>query len=119
MGSIADLLGDQLPAQWQTKESVSEPLDEQAAQVVSAGTGTSEDALEGPEASVLQAVLTETDLPPADIRRDLSLEADLGLSGLPLWSVVAQVERQLGKSFPDRDVKAWKTLGDLLDAATA
>lgn len=54
------------------------------------------------------------------MRPDLRLDEDLELTGLALWSVVSQIEHELGITFPDRVVEGWRTLSDVLrDTADA
>ncbi len=109
MGSIADLLGDKLPEDW--KETVSGQRE---------GNTGSPDTEESKERSaVIAAVLEETDFDPAKMSPHLRLDRDLELTGLPLWSVVADIERELKTTFPDEQVRGWETLGDLLDAASS
>ncbi len=109
MGSIADLLGDQLPPEWQ-------PDGAQQAQSGSAEQPEDE-AQRGPRAVAVSAILTEVRLDPADMRPDLRLDEDLELTGLPLWSVVAQIERELKTTFADSAVRSWKTVEDVLRSA--
>lgn len=68
---------------------------------------------------VLELIGEETGQEPESLIPDLQLEKDLELSGLALWSVVAQIERELHVSFPDRQVEKWRTLADILVAATS
>lgn len=115
MGSIADLLGDQLPPEW--REQAEEPPS-LAEEVELASQDLPEETAErGPRGIVLAAVLEETGYEAENVRETLSLEDDLELTGLPLWSVVARVERDLAVTFPDTQVEAWRTLGDMLEAA--
>ncbi len=72
----------------------------------------------------LTSVLTETiaelsGIPASVIEIDASLDEDLDITGLALWAVVAELERFVGAQFQDKDVLAWKTLGDIVVAAKA
>lgn len=118
MGSIADLLGDQLRAG--------------LAQLVD--PATEDDALEGAQASsidageyvvstqdrareaAMEAVLDEADLAPGDARAELTLRGDLDMDDVSLYAVVARVEREAKVAFTDAQIEEWETLGDLLDA---
>ncbi|MFT0763032.1 phosphopantetheine-binding protein [Actinomyces sp. F1_1611] len=96
MGSIADLLGGELPDEWEQSDRVARQ--------------------EGAREVALEAILTETNYPPEQMSPGLRLREELELDGLPLWAVVAQIERELKVTIPDREVKSWVTLADLLDA---
>lgn len=45
--------------------------------------------------------------------------ATLGAEGLGLWAVVAELERQTDRTFPDRVVMAWQTPADMIAAGEA
>ena len=88
MGSIADLLGDQLRAG--------------LAQLVD--PATEDDATEGAQASSI------------DAGAELTLRGDLDMDDVSLYAVVARVEREAKVAFTDAQIEEWETLGDLLDA---
>ena len=84
--------------------------------------------LSGAETSVaptLESVIatTITELNRADqTASDAALDWDLNfqaldLSGLPLWALVAEVERFLGRKFSDDQVETWESPRDMLQAA--
>lgn len=105
MGTIADLLGSQLPDDWQKSEAVTDE------------PSPDEEPQPGPDAIVVEIVLDETGFPPEEMRPELELGGELGLTGLALWSVVSRIEREVGRTFPDVEVESWRTLGDILGAA--
>ena len=142
MGSIADLLGGSLAGQLRDaageEDAAEGKANEPAADAPgSVPTGTGTGALDSgdsdpsaadpadpaeplaPRAAAVALVLAETGHNPLEMRRDLELAADLELTGLPLWSVVAELERAIGSAIPDTEVQEWRTLGDLLAAAEA
>ena len=51
-----------------------------------------------------------------DFDLDADLTTDLDMQGLPLWALVAELERFAGAKFPDPVVEAWQTPRDILDA---
>lgn len=62
----------------------------------------------------VRSILAElSGLNPESIDFDASLE-DLGATGLGLWAVVAEVERQTGQEFADSTVVIWKTPRDIV-----
>jgi len=68
--------------------------------------------------AVMAAVLDETSLDPTQARAELPLTGpEMDLDRLGRYSVVAAVERELHIQFPDVEVEAWETLGDVLEAA--
>jgi acyl carrier protein len=122
MGTIAELLGIDLSG-----EEPSEPAgasgDEDGA---ASGEGEAPEAAAAAASSdpvgeaVMAAVLAEAALDPADARADLALDGpELDLDRLGRYSVVTAIEHGLGVRFPDVDVEAMGTLGDLLETARA
>ena len=45
---------------------------------------------------------------------EADLQADLDLQGLALWALVAELERQVGRSVADSTARSWTTLNDVL-----
>lgn len=68
---------------------------------------------------VLGAISEETGLSAEEIDLQDTLDSQLSLFGLPLWSVVAQVEHELKVQFEDQQISAWETVADVLEAARA
>ena len=66
---------------------------------------------------VLGTIAELTGLSESTIELDDSL-VTLDITGLPLWAVVAELERFTGEKFPDSQVEAWETPRDLVRAAT-
>lgn len=125
--SIADLLGAQLPEEWrqidgsesadiETVEPTRDSAEETTAVSVSDQVGQQQMAT--PREVVVAAVLEETEIEPTDMKLDLLLDEDLGLTGIALWAVVAQIESELDIQFVDVEVHRWETLGDLLSAVS-
>ena len=118
MGSIADLLGDQLRAGLaQLVDPDSEAEGHGDAQASSSAAGESTSAQERAREAAMEAVLDEADLAPENARAELTLRGDLDMDDVSLYAVVARVERELKVGFSDAQIEGWQTLGDLLDAA--
>ena len=99
MGSIADLLGDQLRA------GLAQLVDPDA------------DG-EAPDTAQASSVGSSSASPTAaDARMELRLRGDLDMDDVSLYAVVARVEREAKVGFSDAQIEGWQTLGDLLDAA--
>lgn len=90
------------------------------------GVGDSDtlDAQEdAPAAPTLESVIADTIVElnrteAANQGPDLDLDfTALDLSGLPLWALVAEVERFLGRKFTDEQVETWESPRDILRAA--
>ena len=118
MGSIADLLGDQLRAG--LAQLVDPDADGEApdtAQASSVGSlSASPTAAELAREAAMEAVLDEADLEPAHARTELTLRGDLDMDDVSLYAVVARIEREAKVGFSDAQIEGWQTLGDLLDA---
>lgn len=116
MGSIADLLGDQLRAGLaQLVDPATEddaPEGAQASSIDGEYVSTQDRARE----AAMEAVLDEADLAPADARAELTLRGDLDMDDVSLYAVVARVEREAKVALTDAQIEEWETLGDLLDA---
>lgn len=113
MSSIADQLGSLLPEGWSDEAEESPAAEVEVTEVDVQEAGAT------PEEIVIAVILEETGFDPALMRPELRLVEDLDLTGLALWSVVAQVEHELKATFPDVDVEGWVTLGDVLQAVRA
>ncbi len=74
---------------------------------------TSEPTLESTIAATI-AELNRVEISDLDFDNDFT---SLDLSGLPLWALVAEVERFLGRKFTDDEVGSWDTPRDILRAA--
>ena len=117
MGSIADLLGDQLRAglaQLVDPDASDEAPDAAAVSFESAAETAQDRARE----AAMEAVLDEAELDPADARGELTLRGDLDMDDVSLYAVVARVEREAKVTLHDSQVEEWVTLADLLDAVS-
>ena len=112
MGSIADLLGDQLRA------GLAQLVDPDASDgVPGAAPASSESAVETAQDRAREAAM-EAELDPADARGELTLRGDLDMDDVSLYAVVARVEREAKVMLSDAQVEQWVTLADLLDAVS-
>ena len=117
MGSIADLLGDQLRAGLaQLVDPDSEAEGHGDAQASSSAAGESASAQERAREAAMEAVLDEADLAPENARAELTLRGDLDMDDVALYAVVARVEREAKVTLTDAQIDQWETLGDLLGA---
>lgn len=118
MGSIADLLGDQLRAG--LAQLVDLAPDGDAVSPAQASSidamGESATAEERAREAAMEAVLDESGIDPADARAELTLRRDLDMDDVALYAVVARVEREAKVGFSDAQIEGWQTLGDLLGA---
>ena len=109
MGSIADLLGDQLRA------GLAQLVDPDASdEAPDAAPASSESAAE----TAQDRARDEAELDPADARGELTLRGDLDMDDVSLYAVVARVEREAKVTLNDTQVEEWVTLADLLDAVS-
>ena len=117
MGSIADLLGDQLRA---GLAQLVDPdaSDEAPGAAPASSESTVETAQDRAREATMEAVLDEAELDPADARGELTLRGDLDLDDISLYAVVARVEREAKVTLSDAQVEQWLTLSDLLDAVS-
>ncbi|WP_454899937.1 phosphopantetheine-binding protein [Actinomyces sp.] len=117
MGSIADLLGDQLRAGLaQLVDPATEDDAPEDTQASSIDAGESVSTPDRAREAAMEAVLDEADLAPADARAELTLRGDLDMDDVSLYAVVARVEREAKVALTDAQIEEWETLGDLLDA---
>ena len=117
MGSIADLLGDQLRA------GLAQLVDPDASdEALGAAPASSDSAVETAQdrarEAAMEAVLDEAELDPASARGELTLRGDLDMDDVSLYAVVARVEREAKVTLSDAVVEQWVTLADLLDAVS-
>ena len=117
MGSIADLLGDQLRA---GLAQLVDPdaSDEAPGAAPASSDSTVETAQDRAREAAMAAVLDEAELDPADARGGLTLRGDLDMDDVSLYAVVARVEREAKVTLNDTQVEQWVTLEDLLDAVS-
>ena len=117
MGSIADLLGDQLRA---GLAQLVDPdaSDEAPGAALASSDSTVETAQDRAREAAMAAVLDEAELDPADARGELTLRGDLDMDDISLYAVVARVEREAKVTLNDASVEQWVTLEDLLDAVS-
>lgn len=117
MGSIADLLGDQLRAG--LAQLVDPDASDEAPDAAAASSDASvETAQDRAREAAMEAVLDEAELDPADARGELTLRGDLDLDDVSLYAIVARVEREAKVTLSDAQVAQWVTLSDLLDAVS-
>ena len=117
MGSIADLLGDQLRA------GLAQLVDPEASDEAPGPPPASDlerasDACERARVIAMEAVLDEVEVDPALVRGQDTLRKDLDMDDVCLYAVVARVEREAKVALTDAQVEAWSTLGDLLDSVS-
>ena len=117
MGSIADLLGDQLRA------GLAQLVDPEASDEVpgaapASSERTVETARDRAREAAMEAVLDEAELDPADARGELTLRGDLDMDDVSVYAVVARVEREVKVTLNDAQIEQWVTLADLLDAVS-
>lgn len=117
MGSIADLLGDQLRAGLAQLVD-SDASDEAPDAAPASSESVAETAQDRAREAAMEAVLDEAELDPADARGELTLRGDLDMDDVSLYGVVARVEREAKVTLNDAQVEEWVTLADLLDAVS-
>lgn len=117
MGSIADLLGDQLRAGLAQLVDP-EAQDESAGAAPASSAASVETTQDRVREAAMEAVLDEAELDPADARGELTLRGDLDMDDVSLYAVVARVEREAKVTLNDSQVEEWVTLSDLLDAVS-
>ena len=117
MGSIADLLGDQLRAGLAQLVDP-EAQDESAGAAPASSAASVETTQDRAREAAMEAVLDEAELDPADARGELTLRGDLDLDDVSLYAIVARVEREAKVTLSDAQVEQWVTLSDLLDAVS-
>ena len=117
MGSIADLLGDQLRA---GLAQLGDPdaSDEAPGAAPASSDSTVETARDRAREAAMAAVLDEAELDPASARGELTLRGDLDMDDVSLYAVVARVEREAKVTLSDALVEQWVTLADLLGAVS-
>ena len=117
MGSIADLLGDQLRA---GLAQLVDPdaFDEAPDAAPASSENAAETAQDRAREAAMEAVLDEADLDPADARGELTLRGDLDMDDVSLYAVVARVEREAKVALNDSQIEQRVTLADLLDAVS-
>ena len=94
MGSIADLLGDQLRAGLaQLVDPATEDDAPEGAQASSIDVGEYVSTQDHAREAAMEAVLDEADLAPADARAELTLRGDLDMDDVSLYAVVARRTR--------------------------
>ena len=81
-------------------------------------SATSEAAVADPtfESTLIATICDLNGMSSDDFDLDASLTTDLDIQGLPLWALVAELERFAGAKFPDPVVESWQTPRDILDA---
>lgn len=112
MGSIGDRLGLDLGELFGGEgeappDETSSPQSKNAQRASSAGAG--------PEEMVVELAAQLLGCPAGSIDFDAPL-AELDLVGLPMWALVAELERQSRLSFDDEAVNGWGTLRDIASA---
>ena len=118
MGSIADLLGDQLRAGLAQLVDPEAP-DEAPGEAPASAQERASDACERARMIAMEAVLEEVEIDPALVRGQDTLREDLDMDDISLYAVVARVEREAKVTLADAAVEEWVTLADLLDAVSS
>lgn len=130
MGTIGDRLGADLAALFggdgeappdsapdTATESSAPEEDAEAPEGALAHTSEEETHKAGSPAETISLTITElSGVDPDDLTADTEL-ADIGIDGLALWAVVAELERTVGGQFLDEDVRGWVTVGQMTEAA--
>ena len=110
MGSIADLLGDQLRAGLaQLVDPATEDDAPEGTQASSIDAGESVSTQDRAREAAMEAVLDEADLAPGDARAELTLRGDLDMDDVSLYAVVARVEREAKVALTDAQIEEWET----------
>ena len=117
MGSIADLLGDQLRAGLAQLVD-SDASDEAPDAAPASSESAAETAQDRAREAAMEAVLDEVEVDPALVRGQDTLRKDLDMDDVSLYAVVARVEREAKVALTDAQVESWSTLGDLLDSVS-
>ncbi len=97
MSTIGDLFGDQL-------------------QQALADSDEGGDHVSDRESAVMETLAELAGVPVEDVAPNTKLQTDLGLEGLALWAVAAQVERDCGVQILDHHVQNWFTVQDVVDS---
>lgn len=118
MGSIADLLGDQLRAGLAQLVDP-ETQDEAPGEAPASAQERASDVSERARVIAMEAVLDEVEIDPALVRGQDTLRKDLDMDDISLYAVVARVEREAKVTITDAAVEEWVTLADLLDAVSS
>lgn len=118
MGSIADLLGDQLRAglAQMVDPASRDGACEDAPASLDLAPGESRSAGERAREIAMEAVLNESGLEPAKARGELTLRGDLDMDDVSLYAVVARIEREAKLRITDAQIDSAVSLKDLLDA---
>lgn len=69
------------------------------------------------EQALISTICDLNGMSEKDFDLDASLAVDLDMQGLPLWALVAELERFAGATFPDPVVHAWRTPRDIVNDA--
>ena len=115
MGSIADLLGDQLRAGLAQLADAEAPPEDDAP---SSGGESASDASERARVIAMEAAVDEAEIDPARVRGRDSLRGDLDLDDISLYALVARIEREAKVTLADAEVETWVSLSDLLDSVS-
>ena len=109
MGSIADLLGDQLRAG--LAQLVDPDTSDDAPGAAPASSESRVDtAQDRAREAAMEAVLDEVELDPADARGELTLRGDLDMDDVSLYAVVARVEREAKVALADAAIESQRLL---------
>ena len=115
MGSIADLLGDQLRAGLaQLADAEAAPEDD----APSSGGESASDASERARVIAMEAAADEDGIGPVRVRGRDSLRGEVGREGGAVGCFWARIEREAKVTLADAEVEAWVSLSDLLDSVS-
>ncbi|WP_099332744.1 acyl carrier protein [Actinomyces minihominis] len=113
-GALAALFGGDGEASPSSAPQQVEVVEDES---VEAAEGESSVSGEATFASTLIATICELNgMSAEDFDFDASLADELDIQGLPLWALVAELERFAGAKFPDPVVEAWRTPRDILSS---
>ncbi len=63
---------------------------------------------------VITIISNVTGIPKESINEDSNLLTDLNLESLDLVTLIAELESEIGKEIPDKDIKEIQTVGDII-----
>ena len=64
---------------------------------------------------VIEIISNYQGIEPKSINEDSKLISDIGLSSFDVVSLVCEFEQEFGISIPDRDIKKFKIIKDVVD----
>lgn len=64
---------------------------------------------------VISIIAETTGMAKEDIKESSNLLTDLQLESLDIVTLVAELEKAVGKEIPDKDIKEFQTVQDIID----